>query len=152
MSKKNQNFNKNPDMQIIQSILETFGLDNLEDDRFIKILNCFGIIDFKDKKEFTKSNLEDLNIICKIEDLIPELVMYYLPCKSKIYLNELTEKKCITILRQFVKNYNYKVIGIEKSIKGNKTTTYRLIYVNQEYLSPKKEPDKQRKYVVSFDT
>ena len=34
MSKKNQNFNKNPDMQVIQSILETFGLDNLEDDRF----------------------------------------------------------------------------------------------------------------------
>ena len=61
-----------------------------EQDFMIKILNCFGIIDFNDKKEFTKSNLEDLNIICKIEDLIPELVMYYLPCKYQMFLTNIT--------------------------------------------------------------
>ena len=50
-----------------------------DEEFMVKLLNCFGIIDFNDKKEFTKSNLEDLNIISKIEDLIPELVIYYLP-------------------------------------------------------------------------
>ena len=135
MSMKNQNFNKNPDMQIIQSILETFGLDNLEDDR------CF-----------TKEHMTEIKTVENLTLLKEKLNEYYLPCKSKIYLKDLTEKKCITVLRQFVKNYNYKVIGIEKSIKGQKTTTYRLIYVNQEFLSPKKEPEKQRKYIVSFDT
>ena len=135
MSKKDQNFKKKPDLKIIQPILETFGLDNLEDDRF-----------------FTKEHMKEIKTIENMIDLYENLEEYYLPCKSKIYLKDLTEKKCITILRQFVKNYNYKVIGIEKSIKGNKQTTYRLMYVNQDFLSPKKEPEKQRKYIVSFDT
>tara|TARA_B100001123_G_C15220797_1_gene991171 strand:- start:1109 stop:1516 length:408 start_codon:yes stop_codon:yes gene_type:complete len=135
MSKKDQNFKKKPDLKIIQPILETFGLDNLEDDRF-----------------FTKEHMKEIKTIENMINLHKNLEEYYLPCKSKIYLKDLTEKKCITILRQFVKNYNYKVIGIEKSIKGNKQTTYRLMYVNQDFLSPKKEPEKQRKYIVSFDT
>jgi hypothetical protein len=135
MSKKNQNFRKNPDIQIIQSILETFGLDNLEDDRF-----------------FTKEHMKEINTKENLNLLKSKLNEYYLPCKSKIYLNNINEKKCITILRQFVKNYNYKVIGIDKSIGGKKQTTYRLIYLNQDFLSPKKEPEVKRKYIVSFDT
>ena len=135
MSKKNQNFRKNPDMQIIRSILETFGLDNLEDDRF-----------------FTKEHMKEIKTKENITLLKTKLEEYYLPCKSKNYLNNITEKKCITILRQLVKNFNYKVIGIEKSVKGNKETTYRLMYLNQEFLSPKKEPEIKRKYIVSFDT
>jgi len=135
MSKKNQNFKNNPDMMIIQSILETFGLENLEDDRF-----------------FTKEHMKEINTKDNLNLLKSKLNEYYLPCKSRIYLNELTEKKCITILRQFVKNYNYKVIGIEKSVSGKKLTTYRLIFLNQEYLSPKKEAEEKRKYIVSFDT
>ena len=135
MSKKDQNFKKKPDLKIIQPILETFGLDNLEDDRF-----------------FTKEHMKEIKTIESINNIKEKLEEYYLPCKSKIYLKDLTEKKCITILRQFVKNYNYKVIGIEKSIKGNKQTTYRLMYVNQDFLSPKKEPEKQRKYIISFDS
>ena len=135
MSKKDQNFKKKPDIKIIQSILETFGLNDLEDDRF-----------------FTKEHMQEIKTSQNLMNLKENLEEYYLPCKSKIYLKDLTEKKCITVLRQFVKNYNYKVIGIEKSVKGKKTTTYRLIYVNQEYLSPKKEIEKQRKYIVSFDT
>lgn len=134
MSKKDQNFKKKPDLKIIQSILETFGLNDLEDDRF-----------------FTKEHMQEIKTSQNLMNLKENLEEYYLPCKSKIYLKDLTEKKCITVLRQFVKNYNYKVIGIEKSNKGKKTTTYRLIYVNQEYLSPKKEIEKQRKYIVSFD-
>ena len=135
MSKKNQNFKKKPDLLIIQSILGTFGLDNLEDDRF-----------------FTKEHMKEINTKENINLLKSVLNEYYIPCKSKIYLNNITDKKCITILRQFVKIYNYKVIGIEKSIKGKKQTTYRLIYLNQEFLSPKKESETKRKYIVTFDT
>ena len=36
MSKKDQNFKKKPDLKIIQYILETFGLNDLEDDRFFR--------------------------------------------------------------------------------------------------------------------
>ena len=51
----------------------------------------------------------------------------------------------------FVKNYNYKVISMEKSVKGRKQITYLLMYVNGDYLSPKKKEEEKRKYVVSFD-
>ncbi|MBU79521.1 MAG: hypothetical protein CMD29_05295 [Flavobacteriales bacterium] len=133
MSKKNQNFKNNPDLQIIQSILNTFGLENLEDDRF-----------------FTKEHMKEINTVQNIELLKDSLEEYYIPCKSKIYLASLNEKKVITILRQFVKNHNYKVLGMEKSINGQKQMVYRLIYHNSDYLSPKKK-ENNRKYIVSFE-
>jgi ribonuclease HIII len=77
---------------------------DLPDDNFkIKLLNCYGIKDLNDKKEFTKNDLEDLEIIQKIEDLIPELVLYYLPCKYNMFLKNITVNKSITILRQILR-------------------------------------------------
>ena len=111
MSKKNQNFNKNPDMQIIQSILETFGLDNLEDDRF-----------------FTKEHMKEIKTVENLTLLKEKLNEYYLPCKSKIYLKDLTEKKCITILRQLLKLYNYSLNSTEKYCNSTKYIVYSIIY------------------------
>jgi len=130
---KNQLFKTIPDLQIIQEILESFGLDDLEDTRL-----------------FTKEHMKDINTvekICKLNDKITE---YYLPCKSKKYLTKLDEKKCITVLRQFIKIHDYKCIGMEKSTKGRKQMTYRLIYSKEDYLkSP--IPDSKKEYVLSFD-
>ena len=92
----------------------------------VKLLNCFGIIDFNDKKEFTKSNLEDLNIISKIEDLIPELVIYYLPCKYEMFLKDFTINKCITILRQLLRLYNYKLKKREHVQNKKKSIYYHI--------------------------
>ena len=61
----------------------------------------------------------------------------------------LMKKKCITILRQIVKLYHYKCIGLEKSIKGNKTMTYRLLYSKEDFLeSPH---SKNTGYILSFE-
>ena len=133
MSKKNQLFKINPDFVIMQSILDTFGLTDLEDTRF-----------------FTKENMKELNTVDKIIELKDTLNNYYLPCKSKEYLENITEKRSITILRQFLKTFNYKCIGIEKSIQNKKCITYRLMYNNNDQLSPKKEED-NRKYIITFD-
>ena len=71
----------------------------------------------------------------------------------QIEIECLNEKKVITILRQFIKKYNYKVFTFEKSIQGKKHITYRLMYINDDFLSPKKnEMVEKRKYIVSFDT
>ena len=130
---KNQLFKNIPDLQIIQTILDAFGLDNIEDARF-----------------FTKEHMTDIDTVQQIIDLSDSLKEYYLPCKSKKYLTDLNEKKCITILRQFIKIHHYKCIGMEKSIKGNKTMTYRLFYSNEDYLkSP--ETKKNDEYVLSFE-
>jgi len=97
-----------------------------DEEFMIKLLNCFGIIDFNDKKEFTKNNLEDLNIISKIEDLIPELVIYYLPCKYEMFLKDFTINKCITILRQLLRLYNYKLKKREHVQNKKKSIYYHI--------------------------
>ena len=38
------------------------------------------------------------------------LSQYYLPCKNKKYLECINTKKCITILRQLLKLYNYSYL------------------------------------------
>ena len=133
MAKKNQLFKINPDIKIITSLLEAFGLSDLEDTRY-----------------FTKQNMIDSLTVTKMNDLMNKLNEYYLPCKSKIYLNHLNEKRCITILRQFIKSFHYKCIAIEKSFNGRKCMTYRLIYNDKQQLSPDKSNIK-REYIISFD-
>ncbi len=129
---KNQLFKIIPDENIIQDILEAFGLTNLEDTRL-----------------FTKSHMIEINTVDKINELKDKLTEYYLPCKAKKYLLNLDEKKCITILRQIVKLYHYKCIGLEKSIKGKKTMTYRLLYSKEDFLeSPH---SKNTGYILSFE-
>ena len=130
---KNQLFKNVPDLQIIQAILDAFGLDDIEDARF-----------------FTKEHMVDVATVQKIIELSDTLKEYYIPCKSKKYLKDLNEKKCITILRQFVKIHHYKCIGMEKYIKGNKTMTYRLIYSNNDYLTSP-EAKKKDEYILSFE-
>ena len=130
---KNQLFKNTPDLQIVQSVLEAFGLDNIEDTRL-----------------FTKEHMNDINTVEKINDLCEKLKEYYLPCKSKKYLTNLDEKKCITVLRQFVKIHDYKCIGMEKSIKGNKSMTYRLILSKDDFLKTSQTNENQG-YVLSFE-
>tara|TARA_Y100001970_G_scaffold253952_1_gene329264 strand:+ start:523 stop:921 length:399 start_codon:yes stop_codon:yes gene_type:complete len=130
---KNQLFKNTPDLQIIQELLNAFGLDNLEDTRL-----------------FTKEHMKDINTLQKINDLKEKLTEYYLPCKSKKYLFNIDEKKSITILRQFIKIHEYKCIGMEKSIKGKKTMTYRLLYSKDNFLKSPQNKE-QKGYILSFE-
>ena len=118
MSKKNQLFKIVPDKHILNLLLEAFGLESLEDSRF-----------------FTKQNMIECDTLEKILEMKGELESYYIPCKRKVYLEKVTDKKCITILRQFLKSYNYKCMGIEKSIKGQKQMTYRLLPMDKEQVT-----------------
>ena len=99
---KNQLFKIIPDLQIIKVILKVFGLDNLEDTRL-----------------FTKDHMKDINTVDKMNELLDKLKEYYLPCKSKKYLTNLDEKKCITILRQFIKIHNYRSLVLSYKILGS---------------------------------
>jgi len=128
---KNQLFKIKPDSYIVNGLLDAFGIGDLEDSRF-----------------FTKQNMIELDTLDKIIDMKDELQTYYLPCKSKIYLESLTDKKCLTILRQFIKPFNYKCLGIEKSVKGQKQMTYRVIPRDKEQLSP--SVNENREYVIDF--
>ena len=70
------------------------------------ILKCFGLKELNDKKYFSRDDLIKMNSVEKLKLL--KLDKYYLPCKAKIYLLNINEKRAITILRHFLKVFNYK--------------------------------------------
>ena len=128
---KNQLFRVSPDIQFIE-----------------KLLNNFGIKDLTDNHSFTKNNLLDLRTVEKMNTMIDELNKYYLPCKSKKYLSNLNEKKCITVLRQFLKSQNYTLISKERYVKSKKNLFYQVVPI-QINLSTQNR--KSERVILSFD-
>tara|TARA_B100000963_G_scaffold61548_1_gene49494 strand:+ start:2868 stop:3260 length:393 start_codon:yes stop_codon:yes gene_type:complete len=128
---KNQLFRVLPDTEIIQTLLEAFGLTSLEDNKF-----------------FTKQTLQDNETTDKLTQIQEKLESYYIPCKAK-YSKDLTEKKCITLLRQFIKVHGYTLISKERYINRKKVYVYRLIKEDEKEVKPKKS--KSKDIVISFD-
>ena len=130
---KDQLFKIKPELIFINEFIKIYGLNNITDTNL-----------------FTKQNLIDLKTIDAINEMLPELNKYYLPCKSKLFLKNIDEKKCITILRQFLKIHNYNVSTKEKCIKGVKYNFYQIIpFSNNKINTNVKEQD--RSIVISFD-
>ena len=100
----NQLFRRNPDRYIISDIMEIFNIKSLDDEEFY----------------FTKQDILNADIIEKIIELKEKLLIYYIPCKAKKYLENINEKRCITILRQFLKYIEYNLMMKEKYINGVK--------------------------------
>ena len=101
-----------------------------------KLLKCFGLDNINDKKYFTRNDLKKIKSIENINKIKNNLEEFYLPCKSKIYLNNLTEKKIITLLRHFIKYKNYKLISQEKYMNKTKIIIYQLIKKNDIEYKP----------------
>lgn len=130
---KNQLFSCVPELNVVDKLLSFFGLEE-------------GI---NDKNSFNKLNMKELETVRKIDEYKGELRKYYIPCKARVYLDVIDEKKCITILRQFIKTHGYTLVSSDKSINGNKIKLYRLIEIdNSKQL--KKSPS-QGEILVSFD-
>tara|TARA_B110001469_G_C9605639_1_gene301104 strand:- start:137 stop:529 length:393 start_codon:yes stop_codon:yes gene_type:complete len=128
---KNQLFTVLPDIDIIIILLETFGLSSLQDTNF-----------------FTKQTLVDNDTINKYIDIHDKLQTYYLPCKKK-YLDNKTNKGCITILRQFIKPHGYTLVSKERYIKREKMCVYRLIELDDKESTPTKK--KEQNITISFE-
>jgi len=104
-----QLFKKNPDQELFTKIIQTLGID-----------------EFKEDFSFRKKDLLSFGTIDKIKALEPELREYYFPCKCKLYLDNLNENKCITIIRQFLRYFGYNLISKEKYLNGEKFIRYSL--------------------------
>jgi len=128
---KNQLFRILPDIEIINSLLNAFGLTSLNDTKF-----------------FTKESLEENDTIEKINGMKDLLESYYLPCKAKNYMNNITEKRSITILRQFIKVHEYTLISKERYVNGKKMSVYRLIQDDKNSTPTKKN---NKNIVISFE-
>ena len=100
----------------------------------IHICHFFGIdlTNLEKKKTFTKKELIDLNLKDNYTKIINMLDIHYLECKKQIYFKDLTDKKCITILRQILRLYNYSVKSSEKYSDSKKYILYTVIYNKAE--------------------
>ena len=117
--KKDQLFKKNPSNELFNKVLNAFGLSNVDDNR------CFS-----------RKDLEYIKTVDAINVMKNELEECYLPCKSRTYLNSLTEKNVITILRQILKTRNYTITSREKYMKGCKFIIYSLSKLDQQTYTP----------------
>ena len=95
-------------------------------DFVIKVLKYYGIDGFDLSKTFTIKELESKNVLTKIKSINTDLQDYYLKCKWK-YIHNITEKRLITLLRQLIKLYGYKLSSKEKCVKGNKFCIYQIV-------------------------
>lgn len=127
---KNQLFRISPDLKITEKLLSIFGINSLEDNH-----------------SFTKLNLSDLNTVDKLNKMYEELEKYYIPCKSKLYLQNIDEKRAITILRQFLKIHNHTLMSKEKYVKGKKNLFYQVIPLQIDMNTNRN----LEKVIISFD-
>lgn len=82
---------------------------------------------FSDSRLFTKNDIS----VEVFEDFLPQLDPYYLPCKSKLFLQNFTQTKAITVLRHLLRAHGYKLRAYEKVNQGAKLTYYQF---EKEYL------------------
>ena len=126
----NQLFKQKPSLEVVIELLNLYGIESLDDD-----------------KQFNRNNLINLSLIDNLNKFKTKLHEYYLPCKRKVYLEDLTIKKSITILRQILKLYDYVVKSNERWIKGEKIIVYQILPKN----SLKKPINSNDKCIISFD-
>jgi hypothetical protein len=92
----------------------------------LELLNCYGLKDLNDKHTFKKQDLVYLGTVKKINNMKETLEEYYLPCKARLYLDEMTEKKSITILRQVLRLFKYHITSKERNMNTKKVIFYMI--------------------------
>lgn len=75
---------------------------------------------------FCKHDLERIETCKNMLAYKEELCQYYIPCKAKLYLTNLSLNKCITIFRQVLRLNNMTLVSFQRYIKHKKTTFYTI--------------------------
>ena len=104
--------------------------EKIPEELFTDIIRKFNIQNLQEITCFSKQDLVNIDIVSQMEQIKHSLWPYYLPCKAKIYLENLNINKCITILRQVLKLYQMKLESKQKYIKYKKTTVYYISRTN----------------------
>lgn len=113
-------------------------IKKVEDELLAKLLRCFGLQGLEDRRVFNKHDMVQMRTVEQMKNLSDELATYYLPCKAKIYLQDLTEKRAITVLKQVIRLYDYHLASIEKNASGRKIINYCLVSNTSDTLRPRR--------------
>lgn len=121
-----------------------------------KILSFYGLTSLKDNSEFTLIDMINHNTLENFKKSKIEISNYYLPCKKDTIFKNLTNKKCITITRQFLKTVDYDIVSKEKWISNKKYLLYKIISKDEKekLKEARKEKEKKKKnneIIITFD-
>ena len=88
-----------------------------------KVAKSFTLSGLTDTTWFSKSMLN----LQELEQYLPELEPYYIPCKAKEFLHSsLTQMRGLTILRQLCKAHSISLTAAERTCAGVKGTWYQI--------------------------
>jgi hypothetical protein len=105
-----------------------------------EILIHLQFLGFNDNRIFTKFDIPKE----RFNEILVWVEPYYLPCKARRFLSDISDNKRITIIRHLLKVHNYDLRAHEKIVNSIKTTTYQIKdIINYTDLSGD--------YIVSFD-
>jgi hypothetical protein len=98
-------FRKNPPKEFVNEILVHLKLQGLSDRRW-----------------FTRDELH----MDSIDEWLPLLEPYYIPCKAKRFLTDVDSSRIITVLRHILHPLGYDLKTQEKMYKMQKVTMYQI--------------------------
>jgi predicted ferric reductase len=87
-----------------------------------EILRHLGFIGFHDLRWFSKEEAR-LNTI---DEWLPTLESYYLPCKAARFIHKWSPTSIITILRHILHSQGYDLQKEERLYNGHKTMLYQI--------------------------
>lgn len=116
----------------------------VDTDVVLRLLQCFGLEDFNDKKLFCRHDLVQNCTLNKIESMKADLERYYLPCKAKMYLDCSNEKRAITVLKQVLRLHGYYLLSREKNHNNKKIIFYQLINEKDKF-----KPQNMKRYNIT---
>ena len=86
------------------------------------ILIHMGFIGFHDLRWFARNEINT----SKLEEWLPILESYYLPCKAKRFIHNWTPGSIITVLRHILHSHGYHLKKEERLYNGRKTFLYQI--------------------------
>ena len=71
-----------------------------------QLVQCLGLTGLDDSRNWTKYDLVRVGTVTRVQAMVGTLQTFYLKCKAKLYLTDLTEKKVITVVKQVLRLHN----------------------------------------------
>ncbi len=91
------------------------------------LVRCLGLSDVDDPRTFTRYDLRRVNAVARVTEMVPVLQTFYIPCKARLYLTDITEKKVVTIVKQVLRLHGYCILAKEKNVGTRKVIMYRVV-------------------------
>ena len=104
----------------------------ITEDILLLLLRAFNLKGLHDKTKFKSSDLTENQTPIKMNNIKYKLSEFYIPCKARTYLCDFDNNRCLTILRQVLRLYDYQLTSEQKYLNGRKKTVYSITNSNDK--------------------